>query len=363
MKKNKRKSTFAKERRPLGEIALKSSITFFCVALFFVLFNIFGGVKFFYDSVYADAARGSEFQIHTIDVENGDAFIIKLPNNKTMLIDCGEALYEKKVVSYVKQYLQSEKLNKIDYFVLTHPDSDHVGNAGAIFENFRVENLYRPKIYSIDESDYIAPNPAYKIETSVHYNAAISAAYKEGCNILFNEEGIKLTEGNASVQFLSPAAASYEKDNNYSAVLLIKYYSKSFLFMGDAEKEIEQSLINKYGDKLDVDVLKIGHHGSKSSTSEEFLNVVKPQYAILSCSKNSNVLPSQEIIERVENIGCQSFSTAKLGNFVIYVNLNQIYCNQANLGFNYWTIIFAAGLIGLLIMWKIPFLTKQTQKK
>lgn len=363
MRKNKRRSTFAKEKIPISELVLKLSITFFCCVLFFSPFFIFGGTKYFYNTIFVDAFINNDFQIHVIDVENGDAILLKLPDSKTMLIDCGEEKYEERVVSYISQYMQAEGLNKIDYFVLTHSDSDHVGNAKAIFERFKVENLYRPKKYCLDEDKYSSLNYSYEIDEGYAYNDAITAAYQEGCNILFNEEGITLDFGGANITFLSPKESSYAEDNNYSAVLHLKYFSKTFLFMGDAEKEIEMQLIQRYGNFLDVDVLKVGHHGSKSSTCEEFLNVVKPEYAILSCSDNSNILPNGEIVARLENNGCEILSTGRLGNFALTVNQNNIYYKNASLPFNFWAIIFALLIVCLIIIWKSSFLKKESKAK
>lgn len=110
MKKNKRENPFKREKMSISELVLKLSITFFCVVTFLASFICFDGIKFFEDSRYVDSFSSYEFQIHTIDVENGDAFLIKLPGNKTMMIDCGERDYEGRVLSYVKQFMHKQNV-------------------------------------------------------------------------------------------------------------------------------------------------------------------------------------------------------------------------------------------------------------
>ncbi|MBO5395001.1 MAG: MBL fold metallo-hydrolase [Clostridia bacterium] len=347
----------------LSEMLFKGSITLFFAVVFVVCFLAFGGVKVFQTTYFVDTFHSFDFQIHTIDVENGDAFLLRLPQNKTMLIDCGERTYEDRVTSYITQYLHSEQLNTIDYFVLTHTDSDHIGNAEAIIEKFNVKNLYRPKVYAVDERDYTTTNGLFNTSLSDEYNDAICAAYQKGCNIIFSESDLQIALPNCTIKFLSPTENSYSKDNNYSAVLMIEYFSNKFLFMGDAEHEIENLLIAKYGTQLKADVLKLAHHGSKTSTTEEFLNVVQPTYAILSCSESSTILPNNEVIARVEAAGCEILSTASKGNFAITLKQNCIVWQAEQQLFNYWAIILGILIVVDLVLWKLPLLNKKAKQK
>ena len=355
LKSKRRSSPFLKENMPFSEIMLKISIAVFFAAVFIIFFINFGGINIFETVNYSNKFSNYEFQLHTIDVENGDAFLLRLPGDKTMLIDCGEEEYSDRVVSYLNQYMRAEHLDKIDYFVLTHTDSDHVGSASKIIEKFEVKNLYRPKKYSKDESKYIETNLNYQLDEGVAYNNAIMSAYKNNCNIIFNERGLKISLKGCEIEFLSPVADTYENDNNYSAVLMIRYYGHKFLFMGDAEGEIENALLDKYGDELKADVLKIAHHGSKTSSTEAFLCAVDADYAILSCSENSSILPNAEVIKRIKNQGSEIFSSAKYGNFVLSIKNNQIVFAEAEEQVNFWVIIFCIGVVMLLLIWRIPF--------
>ena len=363
MKEKRRRSPFAKEKMSFEELFLKLSITLLIAVVFIVCFLSFDGLKVFEKANYVDDFAGYVFQAHTIDVENGDAFILKLPKNKTLLIDCGDSEYEERVVSYIKQYLAKENLSQIDYFVMTHSDSDHIGNASAIIENFNVINVYRPKKYSQDEGQFIPLEKDYQIDAGVDYNKAIISAYQNDCNLIFSERGLKISLENCSIEFLSPMLDSYSDDNNYSAVLMIKYYSLKMLFVGDAGESIEGKLIDEYGDGLKADILKVGHHGSKTSTSEEFLQMVSPTYALLSCSENSSTLPNSEVISRIENSGAKLLSTMKMGSFAFTIEGNSIVYIGEKGYFNFWALIFAILLICVVVLFKIPFSTKKEAKK
>ena len=271
MKNTKEKHQQNSDKRVVSVWLLKASIIFFIVAITIGCFFFFDGIKIFASSTYVDSFKGSEFQIHTIDVENGDAFLIRLPENKTMLIDCGEEEYSDRVVSYINQYFASEGLHQIDYFVITHPDSDHCGSGKSIIDNFRVKNLYRPTINAKSESITSQEQSEYKTSSSVLYDQLIMAATRQGTNMIFSTKGEEISLKNCKIQFLSPSETTYNEDNNYSAVIMIKYYTKKFLFMGDADNIIEKTLIEEYGSELQADVLKVGHHGSKTSTTQDFL--------------------------------------------------------------------------------------------
>ena len=236
------KLTCTKDKILLHEWILKISIAILAAAVFVCC----GGLRFFECTNYVDAYINNPFQIHVIDVENGDAFLIKLPNNQTMMIDCGDERYQDRVISYINQYMKYEQLNKIDYLVLTHADNDHVGNAGKIIQTFNVVNVFRPKVYSASESNYAVLDKDYKIDDSQVYNKAIVSAYTNNCNIIFNEVNQKLIFENGFMQMLSPIQDSYNNGNNYSAVIMFEYRDYKMLFMGDADNSIEKNLVSIY---------------------------------------------------------------------------------------------------------------------
>ena len=141
---------------------------------------------------------------------------------------------------------------------------------------------------------------------------------------------------------------------------MIEYYSLKTLFMGDASTQIEKRLIDVYGDQLDCDILKVGHHGSKTSTSQELLSYTSPQLAVLSCSDSSTFFPNSQVVENLNQYNCKILSSAKQGNFVISYANNEIVFGKRDAQFNYWTIIFSVVLMALFILWKVPFTDKNS---
>lgn len=337
-----------------GEFYIKVCLIFLVATIFIIIFITQNGRMFFEFYPYTEKFKGNEFQLHVIDVGNGDAMILKFPNNQSMMIDTGDENYSDVVESYVQQYLWSEDLDKIDHLVLTHADSDHVGGAKAIIDRFKVVNLYRPKVYSLTESQTLETLEDYNISETKTYDSVIDKAYQENCNMIFNEAGITLYLGGAKVEFLAPLYQNYSVSNNYSAVIKITYQTKTFLFMGDAQTSAEQTLIDKYGDDLKADVLKVGHHGSHTSSSAEFLQVVKPEYAILSCNA-SEYYPHEDVVENLKNVNATMLSTGIRGSFAMTVENNKIIYANAEKPSNDLALVFTIFLLLIFIIWENPF--------
>lgn len=232
--------------------------------------------------------------VHYLDVGQGDTTFIELPNNQTMLIDAGESGYAEKIIEYIKKLGYS----KIDYVVGTHPHTDHIGGLANVINTFEIGLIYMPKAVSTSKTY------EHLLNTILEKNMSVKTA-KEGVNIL-EQESLKIS-------ILSPKQNSYTKLNNYSAVIKMVFQNTSFLFMGDAEKEVEQELT----DEVKADIIKIGHHGSNTSSSEEFVAKVKPQYAIVSVGKDNKYNhPYEEILNRWKNIGASIYRTDELGTIV-----------------------------------------------
>ena len=334
----------------------KISLSIFLSAILLILFFVFNAWIYFEPTTYASAMSGQPFQVHVIDVDNGDAILIKTPNNKTIMIDTGNIQYIDTITSYINQYMHFEGLgNTIDYLVLTHTDVDHIGNANEIIERYNVVNLYRPKIYSISENKYHSLNYDYDVYDGQEYDNAISSAYMRGCNIFFSEAGIICEQGGVEIEFLAPLCDSYTNSNNYSAVIMLRYNGNKFLFMGDAEKSVEEDLVEKYGDKLKADVLKVGHHGSQTSTSDVLLKTVAPDVALLSCSDSSTIFPNAEVYQLLKKNCSKIISTAENGSFVISTVDDKIKYSYAIKPFNYYLIICSGVIISIFIVWAIPF--------
>ena len=235
-----------------------------------------------------------DLKVHFIDVGQGDSIFIELPNDEAMLIDAGESSEEEKVYNYITDL----GYNNIDYVVGTHPHTDHIGGLEYIINNISVENIYMPKAVS----------------TSKTYESLLNTISNKNLKVKVAKANVSIiSSNNLSVNIIAPNSESYSNLNNYSAVIKIDYYNNSFLFMGDAEVLSEEEITND----VQADVIKVGHHGSDSSSSLEFLNKVKPKYAVISVGTNNQYNhPYDSILSRYESIGAQVYRTDLYGTIV-----------------------------------------------
>jgi len=243
----------------------------------------------------AGAASSVELKVHYIDVGQGDAIFIELPDGKTMLIDAGEREYGDTVTAYIKKLGRSQ----IDYLVATHPHSDHIGGMAQVIRSFHTDRLYMP--------DADTDTQTYEEFLSAVKHAGLEVVTAKAGVCLFNQNGL-------SAFILAPNGDSYEDLNNYSTVIRLCYGSISFLFMGDAEELSEKEI------KAEVasDVLKVGHHGSASSTGEAFLKKVSPKFAVISVGAGNDYgHPAASTLKKLHESGAKIYRTDLNGNIVI----------------------------------------------
>ena len=246
------------------------------------------------DTIYATIGLNDELRVSFIDVGQGDSEFIELPNGETMLIDAGTNETGKNVVDYIK----SLGYTSIDYVVGTHPHEDHIGGLDDVIKTFDIGSIYMPKV--------TADTKTFEdvLDAAESKNLMINTA-KSGVSIMDTED--------LSVKFLAPTLDSYENTNDYSAVVKVVYGDTSYLFTGDAE-EFSENLIT---DDVNADVLKVGHHGSSTSTSTEFLKKVSPSSAVISCGKdNSYGHPHSETLQKLADMGTAVYRTDELGTIV-----------------------------------------------
>lgn len=246
------------------------------------------------DTIYATIGLNDELRVSFIDVGQGDSEFIELPNGETMLIDAGTNETGKNVVDYIK----SLGYTSINYVVGTHPHEDHIGGLDDVIKTFDIGSIYMPKV--------TADTKTFEdvLDAAESKNLMINTA-KSGVSIMNTED--------LSVKFLAPTLDSYENTNDYSAVVKVVYGDTSYLFTGDAE-EFSENLIT---DDVKADVLKVGHHGSSTSTSTEFLKKVSPASAVISCGKdNSYGHPHSETLQKLADMGTAVYRTDELGTIV-----------------------------------------------
>ncbi len=244
------------------------------------------------DTIYASVGGGSsDLRVSFIDVGQGDSEFIELPNGETLLIDAGTNETGQNVTNYIK----SLGYTSINYVVGTHPHEDHIGGLDDVINTFDVGSLYMPKVTADTQT----------------FEDVLDAAESKGLMINTAKAGVTLVDSDGlSVKMLAPTQDSYDNTNDYSAVIKVVYDDTSFLFTGDAE-EYSESLIS--GD-VKADVLKVGHHGSSTSTSQAFLDRVSPSYAVISCGRdNSYGHPHSETLQKLSAAGVIVYRTDELG--------------------------------------------------
>lgn len=243
-----------------------------------------------------------DLKIYFIDVGQGDSCLIITPNNKKILIDGGEGEPE-----VLLAYLLDRRINKIDYIMISHFDSDHCNGLIEVIENLKVKNILISK-------------QAYFCEE--YKNIANIINFKK-IKVTFIKQGDKLKiDKNVKLDILyPPEKLKYEDLNNNSIVAKLTYNSFSILFTGDIEKS-EEDILNKYKkEELESKVLKIAHHGSKTSSSKELLEAVKPKIALIGVGENNKFgHPNKGVLQRLEDINCKTYRTDKMGEIEIRIN-------------------------------------------
>lgn len=232
-----------------------------------------------------------EATVHFINTGNSDAILI-LQDNKSVLIDAGDNDDETLIVNY----LNNLKIKKIDYLVNTHPDADHCGGLDAVINNFEIGKL----LVGNGSSD------------SKTYTDVINSAANKGINpsVPLEESKFELAS-NSYIQFFNTAGGS--DSNESSLVTLFVNGEDKFLLAGDAGAETENKILSKM---QDVDVLKIGHHGSKNSTTQSFLDKVKPEYAVILTGKNSYGHPHSEVLSKLESANVEIHRSDECGDII-----------------------------------------------
>ncbi len=351
-KKNKREKELQKFVACLVVIII---ITVIVLAVFYVSNGYkfdFGFLKKESESVsvnHSEVDSVRDLKVYFIDIGQGDCIFIELPDGKNMLIDTGEKRNAGK--AKIDKYLRDEKGNKvtIDYCVATHPDSDHIGLMPYVYEQYDVLKSYRPYVYSENKSASALPyelNKGIKIKNSsnIYYDYITNVNAEQTYWEFFKDDsdfsnGFTGKDGEIyeyTVNFVMPYADNlndyqyFTTPNDFSAVIMLEYADRKILFTGDIEYETgkkgaEQSFIREFSTSnpamVDCDVLKVAHHGSDSSTSPEFLSLVKPEYSVISCGlSNKHRHPLKSTLDNLVNCGSEIYRTDLQGTIILTID-------------------------------------------
>ena len=240
--------------------------------------------------------------VYFFDVGQADSSFLIFPDGVTMLVDSGEIADGENIAKFIR----SLGIKSIDYFVCTHPHDDHIGGAGMIFDWLEIGTVCIPKINAeIDRDENAVQLLNFSIEKEQCRTLELSAN-----TVLFERSGY-----NATV--ISPDNnKTYTNTNDYSLSLLVNCYTNTILFMGDCESDAEKDII-ECNINLDCDILKVGHHGSKSSSTETFLKASTPLVSVISCGMdNSYGHPDPDVVSRLNSIGSKVYRTDTAGTVI-----------------------------------------------
>lgn len=241
----------------------------------------------------SDKFKDCDVLVHFIDVGQGDSVLAQLPGGETMLIDAGENSYD------VVEYISTLGIDTLDYVIATHPHSDHIGGMTDVINTFEIKKFFMPN----------ASNNTASFENMLDalIDRDVNAKYIKSGDIICNKDGLK-------IEVLSPGRNDFDDLNDMSAVIKLTYKNKSFLFTGDAEKNAEKQIKGN----VKADVLKVGHHGSDTSTGKAFLDKVNPKIAVISVGAGNDYNhPDNRVIKRLEKKNITILRTDFLGDIII----------------------------------------------
>lgn len=240
-----------------------------------------------------EPSKYQELKVHFLDVGQGDSCFIELPNKETMLIDAGESEYGDSIVTYI----YGQGYDTLDYVVATHPHADHIGGMADVLNTFNIRNFYATSFTTTTQTYERMLDAVENSEAAVHEVMAGS---------------VILDEPELLIEVVAPKTLG-DDSNNSSVVIKLTYGENKFLFTGDAEKSEE----NDIWTNIKCDVLKVGHHGSATSSSANFLKKVDPTYAVISCGMgNKYGHPTDEVLERLNSRNIEVFRTDLQGTIV-----------------------------------------------
>ncbi len=261
----------------------------------------------------------SDFAVYYLDVGQSDCTIV-ICNDEVLMIDCGT--YNQ--LNTIRQSIHTLEIGKIDYMLITHQHDDHMGSAIDLLDDLTVENFIMPRL---TQSNNVS---------SKTYNVLINTINSKNINKIPAQDCKSFMLGEALVEILSPTVQSNNL-NNMSVVLKITYGDTEFLFQGDAESKIENDLLWSDYD-IDVDVLKSGHHGSKTSSTDKYLDATSPEIAIISSGYGNNYgHPNATVLERFEKEGISTFNTFLDGDIAVASDgeIITVYTQNSNEVFQY----------------------------
>ena len=375
-----------------------------------------------YDGMNTDAVlsgSGGDLNLHFVDVGQGDACIVELPDGRNMLIDSGSSDRDDKLISYIDENIKDDDgktIGGFDIVIMTHSDEDHCGEMADVLGRFPAkEAFYRPN-QEATRSGFSDPGKAdlygnYNGKSTKGYAEAIGAGYAGGAkgivtnalddsqNVIAPENVARGEEGYYEINFYSPVKDSYGDYNNYSPIIVLEYNDNKVALSGDAEKEAEADFVEKakagegryaaFTEEFTVQAIKLGHHGSRTSSSEDYLETMttaasrKDVRIIISCGKDNKYgHPHAEVMERLEKMGFSDDNILRTdingsiamsikfdeasGEYALFVGADVVRVDTA-VGFGavkltWFEIVIVVIILSAIIMFVMPLLTRKRRR-
>ncbi|MCL2225070.1 MAG: MBL fold metallo-hydrolase [Defluviitaleaceae bacterium] len=267
-----------RRRRQGGRRGFSFFVAAFCVLLFALVY-FFGGDLFFPDAEEPIRIAEGEIMVSFIDVGQGDSIVIYTSYN-AVLIDAGDHRNRNAVLDY----LNAAGITRLDYVVATHPHADHIGGMPQVLRDFEIGRVLMPDVTNDTDT----------------FEFFLDAILNNDIETHFPSPGEIFTAGTIEMLVIAPPPGQFSGLNDNSIVIRMEHGQTSFLFTGDAERPLEQWMVDNAYHQLRADVLKVGHHGSRTSTTEAFLNAVDPSIAVIQVGGNNRFgHPHDEVMERL----------------------------------------------------------------
>lgn len=252
---------------------------------------------------------GDTLQMTVLDIGQGDCIYIAFPDGKNMVMDIGSEFGSTSPWNHANEFLQERNVTQIDYLFITHGDYDHIRDAKKLLDNYEIKSLYMPLEKAQDSNTWLDLLEAAENETYTDGNVnKVEAAYNN------NVGAYTISGENWEMKCYSfdeadyPSGTNAEKINAVSPICLLEYAERTIVLTGDANEMTEEYVLSKgYLDNIDTDILKVGHHGSKSSTTQTFLDKIDAEFAIISTSgtrekpQEKYTHPHPDLLARLDN--------------------------------------------------------------
>lgn len=345
-------------------------------------------------------ALEKELVVHFVDVGHADCIILQLPDGKVGMVDGGDNTNQSKthIVEYARTNIFKAETGTFDFMIVTHSHQDHIGSMGVIFNNFQIDKVYRPKIfYTTGSGGSVTPEqqdmaedelqrakdaglaaadatslsgqPVTTENSNIYFEFLVAAHSEPGCDFEYTAAGLELgnSEVGYSLTFYSPNKEKYSNVNNFSPVLVLSYKEHSIMLSGDAEKAVEQEVLELYT-LPKVDAIKLGHHGSSTSTTLEFLTALSPDYIFIT-EKGKYGHPTPEVMARLSEFGIEDeniFRTSLHGDMLFAVDGDGLYVavenNSGSLAvLKWWHIVAGLVVLSGILIFSLP--TRKTRIK